>query len=175
MAWVAGFYSGEGSCSTTSPGGGRHRLYPQITVGNTDLDSLYRCQRVIGGKVFGPYTARGPLSKKPYYALKLGSEKVAREALRILWPFLSEEKKAQAQRVLDAVDAQPPIDRGAAWATRRARYGVTGGNRPAATEPQPCKNDHPLSERYLYTNPTTGRSMWKCRACQRDKDAGRKR
>jgi hypothetical protein len=32
-----------------------------------------------------------------------------------------------------------------------------------------------VSDRYLYTNPTTGHTGWKCRGCQRDRDKGRAR
>lgn len=178
MAWVAGFYSGEGSCSLTKPRRDTTRQYAQMAIGNTDLENLHRCQQVIGGKVFGPYIARGPLSRKPYYALKLGAQEEVREALRILWPYLSGEKKKQAGDVLTYIDALQPIDRSAAWATRRARYGESGGNRGLTEEEllkQPCRNGHDPSEFYIYENPKRGgRKERRCRACARDARAAKK-
>lgn len=166
VAWVAGFYSGEGSTVATSNRDGRR--YVNLLVGNTDIACLLRCQAVIGGKVYGPYGRREP-GRKPMAVLKVQQQEMVDLAWSIISPYMSTEKLLQMQEARAVAQANRPVDPLAAWRTRRERHGATGGNRPRALTPQPCRREHELSHRYEYTNPA-GRTMWKCRECQRESD-----
>jgi hypothetical protein len=171
VGWVAGFYCGEGTCYAHR--GTSDRYYVCLVVGNTDLESLQRCQRVMGGKIYGPYKPKDPLGKKDAYTLKLDSRSEVEAALAVLLPHLTVEKKDQVDRALAKAAANPPVDPKAFWRTRVEKFGPSGGNRPRTLVPVPCKREHDLGERYEYTDPK-GRTMFKCRACQREKDAERR-
>jgi hypothetical protein len=163
--WVAGFYSGEG-CTHVQQNktGPRTRFYVNMTIGNTDLECLQRCQAVIGGAIHGP-SDRGE-RRKPMYMLKVGAAADVHRALDLLMPYLSTEKQDQAKRSLEFVTQnQPPPAPRRGWPKGKPR-----GRRRRGGEP--CSKGHPGTDTYEYTN--RGTTMQKCRTCQRDTDAARR-
>lgn len=163
VAWVAGFYSGEGCTHVQTRRRATTRYYVNVTIGNTDLECLERCRAVIGGEIYGP--TEQP-NRKPIFMLKIGARADVERALSRLEPYLSGEKRDQAQRALNFVrDNQPPPSPHRGWPKGKARGRKRLGG-------EPCGKGHDGSQTYEYTAPS-GRVMQKCRACQRDSDAAR--
>lgn len=123
LAWLGGFFSGEGTVHVARNGDGRG--YLELSLTNTDKAAVLRFQRRFGGKVFR-VRLTSPLSRKPQWCWRLNGKDATSAAVHALWWFLSDDKRAQAERAIDAVEANPPVDRGAAWRTRRERYGPSG-------------------------------------------------
>ena len=103
IAWAAGFFDGEGSTSIHTDkrphkGGRCIRLH----INQVDRRPLDRWVAAVGiGRVTGPYLApahRKSEANHPQYAVAL-FRIAAEDALRIMWPYLSEPKKEQAETV----------------------------------------------------------------------------
>ena len=98
IAWAAGFFDGEG-CITH---GRRHAdgsVPLRLALNQVDRRPLDRFAQILGGSVKGPYTLKGKNVTKnasPYYALEYHN---AEEVLILLWPYLSDPKREQAERV----------------------------------------------------------------------------
>jgi hypothetical protein len=163
VAWVGGFFSGEGSISNNANYNGR--LFLQMSIGNTDRGALERCRAVIGGILYGPYLQQSNLQRLPSYVLKLGNTADIRAVVEMLRPWLSPLKAAQADRALAALETNPPIRR-SGW-----KFGVPRGRTRLGGDP--CRQGHDGSQTYEYTAPG-GRSMQKCRACQRESGMARR-
>lgn len=102
LAWVAGFWDGEGSTTggldkrpqLRAP---RRRVQLQLSqAGEDGLIVLQRFQRAVGGlgHITGPYMHR--LSTKPVYRWGTTGLEVVQAVIAMLWPYLSEPKRAQA-------------------------------------------------------------------------------
>jgi hypothetical protein len=85
LAWAAGLYEGEGSCSLIH--GGRRRLYPQLCLASTDRDVVYRFHSVVGfGGVVGPYVRVG---RKPFWHWRGHGWEAVRLFLTQFGPYLA--------------------------------------------------------------------------------------
>ena len=112
MAYCAGLYEGEGTCSAhfgtfrTRQGERRRRRSPQYTlqISMTDQEPLERFQEAFGfGKVYGPYTyPRDGVNPgyKPLFKFCLDEFEKVQAVIAALWPWLSPRRKEQARRVL---------------------------------------------------------------------------
>lgn len=114
-AWAAGLWDGEG-CSALL----RHRthagyLTPELSVTQSSLvgspQILIRFMGIVGcGALSGPYRQRN--ATMDVYRWKAAARADAEAVLAGLWPHLGTVKRAQAQRLLDTLAAQPPLPRG---------------------------------------------------------------
>lgn len=103
LAWAAGFLDGEGCFSTMTNRRGKVRNYPLLTISQRERYVLDRFMKAVGeGYVNGPYNK--DKGAGAYYYRVNGYEKVLRVA-KLLWPYLSPVKRAQARRVLAAYRA----------------------------------------------------------------------
>jgi hypothetical protein len=99
LAWVAGFYDGEGSTTLTVEG------YPRMNIGQlwANRRTLERVQRVLGlGTIYGPYdkATKSRPGNRPQAMLSIIGYHDVQAAVAMLWTFLDEEKQQQALHVL---------------------------------------------------------------------------
>jgi hypothetical protein len=122
-AWAAGLFDGEGSTYLL-----KHRTHPGYLVGELAVtqsslvgspEVLRRFAAVVSaGNIAGPFTQRS--ATKDVYRWKAGARVDVERVLAEMWPWLGEVKRAQAQRMLDVVRAQPELPRGnPAWGNRK--------------------------------------------------------
>jgi hypothetical protein len=111
-AWAAGFYDGEGSTgfSHKVKQAGRQRVYGYVTLAVSQSGSpetLERFQKAVRcGKVYGPYDHKKNADTwRPYWRY-MASNRDARKALRIMWPWLSSVKRAQAEAAIALANEQ---------------------------------------------------------------------
>lgn len=102
LSWAAGFWDGEG-CTTGSLDrraairNPRQRIQMQVSQSEeAGLQVLQRFQRAVGGlgHVLGPYTTK--LGHKPVYRWNTQGFETVQAIIAMLWPYLSEPKRAQA-------------------------------------------------------------------------------
>lgn len=99
LAWAAGFYEGEGTIVTTSTNKGKSRSI-RIAINQADIQPLEQFRNFVGlGFVSGPYKKR-PNRKLIWYYQVQRFEHV-QALLAMLWPNLSERRKAQARAALE--------------------------------------------------------------------------
>lgn len=96
IAWAAGFFDGEGTtCLQKQTKSGRD--YPRIAITQKFPEVLHRFRAAVNiGKVYGPYRHAAP-----YQFVATCHDAVI--ALRVIWPYLSPIKKAQAERIMREV------------------------------------------------------------------------
>lgn len=96
LAWCAGFLDGEGTFGTYTSKGEKPRF--RIQAVQVDPAPLFRLRDRLGGAVRGPY---GPYSgnRKAYYSWAVHAD-TAVISTNQLMPFLSSQKKDQAQEAL---------------------------------------------------------------------------
>lgn len=96
LAWAAGFFDGEGTTSILKAQRDRYS-YIRMQVTQKHRDTLERFQSAVGGigRIYKGKT-RGIFSWNLY------KRDEVLECLNALWPFLSNHKKEQADRVLAA-------------------------------------------------------------------------
>ena len=122
-AWAAGLFDGEG-CSALL----RHRTHPGYMTGELSVtqSSLVGSPEVLrrfgvvveAGYISGPYTQRN--ATMDVYRWKVAALADVESVIAQLWPWLGEVKRAQAQRTLDTLHAQPQLPRGnPAWGNRK--------------------------------------------------------
>lgn len=96
LAWAAGFFDGEGCITTTTQPAG---TYLQLRISQTDHRPLDRFSQVVGiGNVTGPYDVKEGHQQTFYWSAS-GLQNT-HQVLSLLWPYLSEPKREQTQRVL---------------------------------------------------------------------------
>ena len=96
LAYIAGFFDGEGSIVITSRGHGRLDL--DVVVVNTDRDVVEMIRATFGtGNIYRRSRA-GSLGKKPAFVLQWAGKR-AEEVLRLLYPYLR-IKKGKAEIAL---------------------------------------------------------------------------
>jgi hypothetical protein len=114
LAWAAGFFDGEGTTFVN-----RHKIKhrnrpgqpvyyinsPAVAVCQVERQPLDRFARIVGGRVpTGPYKPKTKNSR-PYYRWDaMGRPSVVR-VLTLLWPYMSEPKRAQAHVVWEELRA----------------------------------------------------------------------
>ena len=109
-AWLAGFFDGEGSL-TSYPVRSRYIGW-KLSVPNTHLGSLEKCQRITGmGSVFpvNRKTKHDDCKRKPIWHWSVNNRKDIAAILREIVPYLV-IKSDKARRFLDEYDARTKID-----------------------------------------------------------------
>jgi hypothetical protein len=98
LAWAAGLYEGEGSCSVIYNTHKKRRFHPQLNLGSTDRDVVYKFHSVVGfGNVTGPYY---PKNRKLIWRWRGHGWEAVRFFLEHLGPYLGERRKARLHEIL---------------------------------------------------------------------------
>lgn len=103
LAWAAGFFDGEGSAYLVKT---RQQNSPTmaVNIGQTDPRPLQRFVDALGfGKVGGPYKTTGGANKDRWQIQFSGKDHV-HQFIWMLWPYLSEPKREQIDRVWSKYD-----------------------------------------------------------------------
>ena len=108
-AWAAGFFDGEGStlAERVTPGAGRGQPYLRLAMELTQVDErpLRRFAAAVGsGRVQARPARLSPTRRQQASWRWRASHAEAERALCALWPYLSEPKREQAMRVVDALE-----------------------------------------------------------------------
>lgn len=144
LAWLAGFWDGEGCVSIS----GRYRLIT-FSLGQAGDEAEELCAKVIriigSGTVNGPYVAAK--RRKPYYMARCSGGPTVQGLLDRCRPWLSQTKIAQAERCLEE------------WRSFRVENNI--GSFHLRTH---CKNGHPFDE----ANTAWYRGYRRCKACHRE-------
>ncbi len=129
LAWAAGLFDGEGSTGTYQQSvkeklkSGETKKYDyqsvQMGIAQTDTRVLKRFQEAIGvGVICGPYSEGrdGNPKRKGCYAWKVSGVERVRKTLELIWPWLGEVKREQAEKALAtkiaaAVNPHKPVPR----------------------------------------------------------------
>jgi hypothetical protein len=131
LAWAGGFFDGEGSTylekHRTHPG----YFYPVLYVPQSAeigiAPELLRLKSAMGGigNISG-VRQDGP-DWTPYRRWRVVTPLKVQAALHLLWPFIGEVKRAQAQRVMKTIHGQPDLPRGnPAFGVAGARFCLRG-------------------------------------------------
>ena len=102
LAWVAGFFDGEGCCTFKTNGNknGYERKYAIITVSQVDPEVLEKCRRITGlGQVGGQYKPKQP-NCQPSYRWRIQKFEEVQACIAMIWEWLGTKKREQAKRVL---------------------------------------------------------------------------
>lgn len=108
VAWAAGFFDAEGTASSSKRLGrpSRERQMAVYQGGRHEIpEALLRFQRAVGGRgnITGPYRERlFHWSTKKHSAFD--------EVMTMLWPWLSEYKRAQLKRATEGAGRVMPLD-----------------------------------------------------------------
>lgn len=131
LAWAGGFFDGEGSTYLE-----KHRshagyfvpcLYVPQSCDVGIAPELLRLKSALAdlGRISGVRPGKGKW--RPYRRWRVVTPVAVRLGLHLLWPFIGEVKRAQAQLVLQVIDAQPQLERGnPAFGVAGARYCLRG-------------------------------------------------
>jgi hypothetical protein len=131
LAWAGGFFDGEGSTylekHRTHPG----HFYPVLYVPQSAdvgvAPELLRMKSALSGLGAISGNRRNGPNKKPYRRWRVVTARKAQVALHLLWPFIGNVKRAQAQLVMHTIYAQPDLPRGnPAFGVAGARYCLRG-------------------------------------------------
>ncbi|HDZ25207.1 hypothetical protein LCGC14_1276570 [marine sediment metagenome] len=108
LAWSAGFYDGEGSISCTTNNGNPFTRV-QLSIGQKNdpngqpAETLQRFLNAVGvGKIYRK-TAKG--KEKNQHQYTICKRKNVEIVLQLLWPYLSTQKRKQAQRAFRLLDS----------------------------------------------------------------------
>lgn len=98
LAWAAGFFDGEG-----------HTFFKRglgVQVGQYEPTTLERFFAAVGvGRIYGPYRRKDGKLNWTWG----GWGQNGATALALLWPYLSEPKRQQAQLCLDQWNTRPSL------------------------------------------------------------------
>lgn len=149
LAWAAGFFSGDGTIGTAR----NRRLrpdyrrimatLPQASAGSVPPALLRFRAAVLGlGTITGPHLRRDGWGRLPQYRWETWDFARTQAVIALLWPWLTEEKRAQARAALLAVRAPGrsspgPNPRGDAAPARRAPSGRSTSSSRAASATRP--------------------------------------
>ena len=102
LAWVAGFFDGEGYIGAGGSPGKRTIEMSIAQAGTAGLPAtLTRVALVVGvGRLRGPRMLANPWSKLPQYVWCAKSFEDVQFAVALLWPWLGPVKRAQAREAL---------------------------------------------------------------------------
>jgi hypothetical protein len=100
IAWAAGLFEGEGSavvCFQRLKRGSseRGKPYLQLTLSSTDLDVLQRLQRLVGGRLNGPYQWGD--KRKPIWRWQMTGQKEVDRVVCLLFPWLGARRQWQVR------------------------------------------------------------------------------
>lgn len=104
LAWAAGFFDGEGNVylqthrSQVESGGVRRTPILCVQISQKDREPLDRFSRAVGVEgVRGPYKNGVKLNGEQSWIYRMATTgQYARHILTLLWPWLTEVRKAQA-------------------------------------------------------------------------------
>jgi hypothetical protein len=101
LAWLAGFWDGEGCCSSLNTRNTHH--YPVFSLSQAGPENEALCRRVAriaGGPacVSGPYVQRNHWN--PQWKVRISGREQVQAMVAACWPWLSQTKRDQATRVL---------------------------------------------------------------------------
>jgi len=131
LAWAGGFFDGEG-CTYLE----KHRTHsgyfvPRLYVPQSSdvgiAPELIRLQAALGdlGAISGVRARRG--NWRPYRRWRVCRVADVQLGLHLLWPFISDVKRAQAHSVMQVIHAQPDLPRGnPAFGIAGSRYCLRG-------------------------------------------------
>src|SRR5436190_2147479 len=130
-AWAGGFFDGEGSTylekHRTHAGYFVPRLYvPQSSELSVAVE-LIRLKSALAdlGKISGVRRPGG--KRRPYRRWRVFTPMAVQLGLHLLWPFIGDVKRSQAQRVMNVIHSQPDLPRGnPAFGVAGARYCLRG-------------------------------------------------
>ena len=96
LAWCAGFFDGEGTTSVLKAQRDKY-CYLRVSVSQKDRTLLDKFQSIVGvGTVYKAKT-------REIHSLDIYKQEDVRKCLDLLWPFISEIKKKQAQNAIDTI------------------------------------------------------------------------
>lgn len=102
LAWLAGLYEGEGSCSTrvgTSKRYGTPMGSCSLSLGMTDEDVVRRAREIFGfGKVYREPRQRH--GHKDMFVYSVSRFEFVQAAIAMVWPWLGQRRRAQALECL---------------------------------------------------------------------------
>ena len=131
LAWAGGFFDGEGSTylekHRTHAGHFVPRLYVPQSSEVGIAPELIRLKSALGdiGAISGVRPGRG--NWKPHRRWRVCSLAAVQLGLHLLWPFIGEVKRSQAQLVMQVIHSQPDLPRGnPAFGVAGARYCLNG-------------------------------------------------
>jgi len=131
LAWAGGFFDGEGSTylekHRTHPGYFYPVLYVPQSAESGVAPELLRLNSAVGelGRISG--VRRDSQDQTPYRRWRVVTPRKVQTALHLLWPFIGDVKRRQAQFVMRTINAQPDLPRGnPAFGVAGARYCLRG-------------------------------------------------
>ena len=136
-AWAGGFFDGEG-CTYLE----KHRTHPGYFVPRLDVPQasevgiapeLMRLRSALAnlGTISG--VRHGKSNGKPYRRWRVFTPADVQLGLHLLWPFIGDVKRKQAQAVLKVIHSQPDLPRGnPAFGVAGARYCLRGHDKWSA-------------------------------------------
>jgi hypothetical protein len=131
LAWAGGFFDGEGSTylekHRTHPGHFYPVLYVPQSASNGTAPELLRLKSAVGdiGRLSG--LRRDAPQKMPYRRWRVVTAVKVQAVLHLLWPFIGNVKRSQAQLVMKTIHGQPDLPRGnPAFGVAGARYCLRG-------------------------------------------------
>ena len=119
------------------------------SIGEPEVLTRFNC--IVGvGRIYGPYEQVG--ATMPVFRWKAAAQRDVERVVAQLWPWLGPVKRAQAQRLLDALRSQPALPRGRPdwgshkthcihghdYATSRIRGYVPRGNGEQPRDSEQC-------------------------------------
>lgn len=112
LAWAAGFFDGEGCTGAAlryqRNGNGRTARTLYCELSQVDEQRLRRFADAVG---VGRVRLRQRSNRRPIWQWRASGGRAA-AALRLLWPYLSDDKRTQAQRALHNVQRDSALRRG---------------------------------------------------------------
>lgn len=131
LAWAGGFFDGEGSTylekHRTHAGYFVPRLYVPQSSDVGIAPELVRLKSALAdiGTISGVRPGKG--NWKPHRRWRVCSLQAVQLGLHLLWPFIGEVKRSQAQLVMQVIHSQPDLPRGnPAFGVAGARYCLNG-------------------------------------------------
>ena len=108
LAWVAGFYDGEGSVNggkRETKKGGKTYSYQKLSIGQNNPELLYKIREILGcGKVYGPYKDKRFKPVRAQWFFQTQDRDECTTILKLIWPWLGSKKKQQALKILPELD-----------------------------------------------------------------------
>lgn len=100
IAWVAGFFEGDGIVYVRRAKPGRRRAAVYLSIGQTDLERLERVQQALKcGSIRGPYSpARNKLATRQQWFWTVSKGADVRRSIDEMWPYLGETTR---QRIIE--------------------------------------------------------------------------
>lgn len=111
IAWVAGWFEGEGSVINRTPSSQQELSYMILCGVSTDLDTLHKIQSYVGGTVTGPILRKSPSGNdaKPVWRWALQSTNEAKELALKMKPFLGKRRSNKIDEVISRIQFHQPL------------------------------------------------------------------